>query len=233
MSWTRMKTIAPITGPTSVPMPPVMTIMSPCPESTQNMTSGEAKPRKGAKRAPASPANVAAMMKTTSLNGRESRPRLTKRCSFSRIAWSARPKGEIDAGCRGGNPSDGRRHYAGQQRAGEQRHRDGLLEVEQHERAAVRAEAEVRGVSEGHHPRVAHDQVERHREEAEDQEVHEDRELMARQYPGQEGERRHRRQGECARPGRGPSSSPYRPQGRKIRIAAMTAYMMTIAVSGR
>ena len=90
----RMKTIAPRTGPTSVPMPPMMTIISPCPEKTQNMTSGEAKPRNGAKSAPASPANIAAMTKTTSLKGRGSRPRLVNRRSFSRMAWMARPNGE-------------------------------------------------------------------------------------------------------------------------------------------
>ena len=38
------------------------------------MTSGEAKPRKGAKSAPARPANTAAMTKTTSLKGRGSSP---------------------------------------------------------------------------------------------------------------------------------------------------------------
>src|ERR1700732_3773395 len=70
----RMKTIAPRIGPTRVPMPPMITIMSPWPEKTQNMTSGEAKPRKGANSAPARPANTAAMTKTTSLRGRGWRP---------------------------------------------------------------------------------------------------------------------------------------------------------------
>src|ERR1700687_4273959 len=82
----RMKTIAPRIGPTRVPMPPMITIMSPWPEKTQNMTSGEAKPRKGANSAPARPANTAAMTKTTSLNGRGSRPRLAERRPVSRAA---------------------------------------------------------------------------------------------------------------------------------------------------
>ena len=75
-------------------MPPMVTIMSAWPEKTQNMTSGEAKPRNGANSAPARPANTAAMTKTTSLNGRGSRPRLANRRSFSRMACSARPNGE-------------------------------------------------------------------------------------------------------------------------------------------
>src|SRR6266404_2107833 len=43
----RMKTIAPRIGPTRVPMPPMITIMSPWPEKTQNMTSGEAGEHRG------------------------------------------------------------------------------------------------------------------------------------------------------------------------------------------
>ena len=43
---------------------------------------------------------------------------------------------------------------------------------------------------------------------------------------------RHQRDG-AEHPRRRHSSSPKRPQGRKMRMAPITAYMMTMAVSGR
>ncbi len=282
--------MAPRIGPTRVPMPPMSTIMSPWPEKTQNMTSGEAKPRKGAKSAPARPANTAAMTKTTSLKGRGSRPRLVKRRSFSRIASSACPKGErtsarqrserehdagghqrierlrrgqarpapeerglrhardavgaagqvaplvgdgveelgegqrqhgeVDAGGACGEPSDGEGDRAREQGARQQRHGHGLAEVDQHERARIGAEAEVGGVAERDHARVAHDEIERQGEQSVDEEIGEKRELVTRGHPRHDGQRHEGDRGQRARPPH--SSSPKRPQGRKMRMAPIT-----------
>ena len=103
--------------------------------------------------------------------------------------------------------------------------------MDEHEGARVGAETEVGGVAEGDHARVAHDEIEREREQAVDEEIGEERELVARGHPRHHRERHqgHRRQ--RSRPSH--SSSPKRPQGRKMRMAPITAYMMTMAVSGR
>ena len=76
-----------------------------------------------------------------------------------------------------------------------------------------------------------HDQVERQREEAVDEEIGEEGELVTGEYPRQD--RQHER-GDQRRGARAAhSSSPKRPQGRKMRMAPMTAYMITMADSGR
>src|SRR6266851_4597664 len=94
-----------------------------------------------------------------------------------------------------------------------------------------RATAPASGVPEGDHAGVAHDEIERQREEPVDEEVGQERELVARRHPWGDRERRERRRGQ--RPRWAHSGSPNRPQGLKIRMVPMTAYMMTIAVSGR
>src|SRR5204862_6801854 len=71
----------------------------------------------------------------------------------------------------------------------------------------------------------------RHREQSGDEQIREERELVAREHPRHDRERQQRRQ--RPQPRRDHSSAPKRPQGRKTRIAPITAYMMTMAVSGR
>jgi len=103
--------------------------------------------------------------------------------------------------------------------------------VDEHEGARVGAQAEVGGVAEGDHARVAHDEIERQGEQAVDEEVGQERELVAREHPWHDRERHQPHQREQPRGNH--SSSPKRPQGRKTRIAPITAYMITMAVSGR
>src|SRR6266850_3334481 len=103
--------------------------------------------------------------------------------------------------------------------------------MDEDEGAPVGAEAEVGGVAEGDQTRIAHDQVERQREEAEDEEIGEERELVTGEHPRQDREHEHGDQRRGARAAH--SSSPKRPQGRKTRMAPITAYMITMAVSGR
>ncbi len=75
-------------------MPPTMTIMRAWPDKTQNISSGDAKPRNGANSAPARPAKPAAITNTISLKRAGSRPSAANLRSFSRIATTARPNGE-------------------------------------------------------------------------------------------------------------------------------------------
>ena len=138
---------------------------------------------------------------------------------------------EVDAGGTRGEPSDGEGDHAREQRAREQRHRHRLGEVDQHQRARVGAEAEVGGMAERDHARVAHDEIERQGEQAVDEEIGEKGELVTRGHPGNDGQRHQGDRRQRARPPH--SSSPKRPQGRKMRIAPITAYMITMAVSGR
>src|SRR5262249_16378814 len=106
--------------------------------------------------------------------------------------------------------------------AGErQRNRD--LPREQRERAGIGAEPEVRGVPEGDHARVPHDEVEREGQEPEYQQRGQDRELVTRDEPGGGDQETSDEPGK--RDERAPhySSSPNSPQGRKSRTAPMTA----------
>ena len=59
----------------------------------------------------------------------------------------------------------------------------------------------------------------------------EERELVTGEHPRQDREHEHGDQRRGARAAH--SSSPKRPQGRKTRMAPITAYMITMAVSGR
>ena len=131
------------------------------------------------------------------------------------------------------NQPTGSGDHAGEQGAGEEGDGHRLAEVDEDERAAVGAEAEVGGVAEGHHARVAHDEVERQREEAEDEEIGEDRELVAGEHPRQRPRATSTRDERRGAPRRLIPPRRRGPTGRKMRMAPITAYMITMAVSGR
>src|SRR5439155_1233245 len=90
---------------------------------------------------------------------------------------------EVDPGPPCGEIADGPGDRCRAQGSTRERQRNRELPREQRERARVGAEPEIRGMAEGNHSRVAHDEVERECQEPENEELGQDRELVARAEP--------------------------------------------------
>ena len=104
---------------------------------------------------------------------------------------------------------------------GQHQRRDQARAAGERERGHVAADAEEGGVAEGDHARVAHQQIEAHREDAPDEDLLEELDRIGPGPEREQGQRRHhRREGE--QPELHLSGRPNSPWGRTSTTAAIT-----------